>query len=1140
MNDQDKKKSIYKAALELTQSNEDFNPEALKKLAETIDDRDLEQKGEIEKIKVNLSATLNDDQLVGQNIDFQYDETASEDIDDPDVNEFLEANVIPGRYRIKRLLGSGNSGQVFSVYDNNLYRKVAAKFMHPSDLDSEEKTLSFIGEARITANLDHPNILPVHDLNYTDGGLIYFTMDEVEGTSLQSLLDQYEEKNVLPDAIESVNERINIMLQVCNAIAYAHSHQIIHNDIKPSNVMIGAFGEVLTVDWGTACSEDLAKTHAKYGTPLYMSPEQAKDHKSDHRSDIYCLGTTLFHLLTLRVPCWHDDIEQFWKLKCDGYYNPPTAAERKRIPKALLSIAEKAMAVDPDARYQQVTDMIADIEAYQADQSISAYTESPIDLIKRLYRHNKKAIAAGICGIVVIAIIAAVLIYERAQSQKAWLHHATIDFDNIHVESLENDWEAFKLPEYKADRPVPISFSDKSHWSIQNGKLHFDAITESCIYNLLYKHRFAGNMRINFDYTPHHDGGNVNCFIAGPHRVAAYTFHIGGWGDLEGIRITKPGANIAKIKLPFRVTKDTTYNIQMERDGNYIRLYVNGKLYFNYKDPDVLIGLKHQQFGIDLPTDHSSLDNIKIYYQPLPQKISPLSIANAYYNNGLYEEALQTYRNIRDTYGDAMKSIALYRIGRCLTELGETKKASYVYGQFSKLYPEHELMDHVTVQYISQLSKQNDWDGCSKTLHKYKDSIKDPGLKEVLLATLSKNLLKFTLCRPDDYELSKKYSGVYYHTVSVDEYKHRMRLATKLINEYAADLGLNYDVKSSLLYEHLGVEARVIGDTDLLFNELRGREKNIYRYYQYLGEYDKALQEFPEDNRYYAYSLLNSGRLKQYVHWINTHPRDRGLNYHNTLHAGFIQEFIELAPDVENVDATYLYFINDFQTVVEKYAGRTSDIVKLLPAHYQLGQWQKVLDVFETGKNLSSMRDLKLSILVQQNKIDAAKTYAIKGSQLYGELLLGLAYQQLYTKGDASQFKAIEDNHPMYIHLHRMDDRYLLRPFNQIDSGERNSIQQHFQSLAKNEEPLFNDKHRLKLRYLSGLINAKEYMDYLRFKNQDQIMQYEGNFNLLTGMRLELEGKGKEAIKHYKTAQLHFYDIMHVQFLEWRIKQLSR
>ena len=214
----------------------------------------------------------------------------------------------------------GGTGKLYTTIDKNLLRTVAYKTLHTDLRDSEIETKRFLREARVTANIQHPGTLPVYELGRDREGQLFFTMKKVEGRDLRQIL--LDLRHEVPDVMEAfpLPRLLDILIQVCQTIAYAHDVGVIHRDLKPANVIVGRFGEVYVLDWGLAKvmgsprlsspelleEEDqqdvsLTPTGRHYGTPMYMSPEIARgDSELDHRTDVFSLGIMLFEILTHR------------------------------------------------------------------------------------------------------------------------------------------------------------------------------------------------------------------------------------------------------------------------------------------------------------------------------------------------------------------------------------------------------------------------------------------------------------------------------------------------------------------------------------------------------------------------------------------------------------------------------------------------------------------------------------------------------------------------------------------------------------------------------------------------------------------------------------------------------------------------
>jgi hypothetical protein len=267
-----------------------------------------------------------------------------------------------GRYQLLELIGTGGTSRVFAAFDRELEREVAIKILRVPD---ERERARCLREGRVMASLGHPNILPIYDVGCTDDS-IYFTMPRFTGRNLGSVI-RSRVASGCSDAMP-VTTLVELALKLCDALAYAHARGVVHRDVKPANILIGDFGEVMLVDWGTATSPDSDPSTASgwIGTPAYMSPEQVHGEPATPRSDVYALGATLFHACLLRRALTTEEPDEFWRRKWSGELDAPTADELQRVPRPLLAIALKAMSHEPSARYANVLELAAALRDFLA------------------------------------------------------------------------------------------------------------------------------------------------------------------------------------------------------------------------------------------------------------------------------------------------------------------------------------------------------------------------------------------------------------------------------------------------------------------------------------------------------------------------------------------------------------------------------------------------------------------------------------------------------------------------------------------------------------------------------------------------------------------------------------------------------
>lgn len=317
-------------------------------------------------------------------------------------------------YALKKEIARGGMGRIFLAEDPNLGRQVAVKISHT--LDANENS-AFYREAKILAHLSHPNIVPIHNFGEDSRGRPFYSMNLVGGQTLQQVLKRLRSKDAVTTLDFSLQRLLGIFRRVCHAIEFAHSTGYLHRDLKPDNIMIGEYGEVLVMDWGLAkplrhtpqqrggrISEEDEKRGLE-GTPQYMSPEQASLDQLDERSDIYSLGAILYAILTLRAPVQGKTLEEVLNKVLSGdilpleapSFKPATpglyGARKLRVPTALEAITRKAMHLNRSNRYKHVADLIRDIEAYQGGFPTNAEKASALRHLGLLVRRHRSLTA---------------------------------------------------------------------------------------------------------------------------------------------------------------------------------------------------------------------------------------------------------------------------------------------------------------------------------------------------------------------------------------------------------------------------------------------------------------------------------------------------------------------------------------------------------------------------------------------------------------------------------------------------------------------------------------------------------------------------------------------------------------------------
>jgi WD40 repeat protein/serine/threonine protein kinase len=349
------------------------------------------------------------------------------------------------RYRVLRSLARGGLGEVFVALDTELNREVALKLIQEQFAGSEQSRGRFVLEAEVTGGLEHPGIVPVHGLGQLSDGRPYYTMRLVRGESLGQAIQTFWKSERLRRRPARSVARLQLLrrfLDVCNVVSYAHSRGVIHRDIKPTNILLGPYGETLLVDWGLAkvvgrnemgrgaAGEGLKPPTASasiesvagtvIGTPQFMSPEQAAGRIEEvgPASDVYGLGATLYCLLTGKPPLHDLDVARALSRAQRGQIEAPYLVNR-HVPRALEAICVKAMALKPADRYSSARDLANDLEHWMADEPISFYRE-PIStrLTRWGRRHRTAAVAMGVLLVTaVLGLTAGTLLLSRANTR---------------------------------------------------------------------------------------------------------------------------------------------------------------------------------------------------------------------------------------------------------------------------------------------------------------------------------------------------------------------------------------------------------------------------------------------------------------------------------------------------------------------------------------------------------------------------------------------------------------------------------------------------------------------------------------------------------------------------------------------------
>ena len=539
---------------------------------------------------------------------------------DADGSESLPGRVL-GPYRVSRRLGTGGMGDVFLAFDETLSRKIALKRIRPDRAGLADVRRRFDIEARVTAMLQHPSIVPVYHYDAA-GAESFYTMRPIEGTTLGELLRRLRDDEPGARQEWSAGRLVRLFLQAANAVAFAHSRGVIHRDLKPENIMIGPYEEVLVLDWGMAkvlgegergevtgpvlptvlvgLSANTGGATA-VGTPSYMAPEQFAGQPAGVKTDVFSLGVILYELLALRIPWVATTLTDLRR----ALTRPPESPNRVRpgrgIPPELSRVALRALEFAPESRFESVAEFA-------------------------------RAVARALEG--------------------------------------------------RAPWRIEASGSDRRHWRIAQGKLEEHGETlilrsrgMGGFFRYFCSERFTDDMQVEFEINvrkkPHEFAVWLN--TTAPREelsTVGYRLEVLA-AKRRTLTLLRSGRLVAGGKAPPYEAR-RWYTIRVAREDDRFSLSVDGKEIYVYHDPIPRVG---GYFGLTGQSDGLHVRNLKVYSRGASRTVSCLSVPDAFFNRRLFEDARAEYDRIAASHpGRREGQLAGFRGGMCFLELAEEER----------------------------------------------------------------------------------------------------------------------------------------------------------------------------------------------------------------------------------------------------------------------------------------------------------------------------------------------------------------------------------------------------------------------------------------------------------------------------------
>ncbi len=531
-----------------------------------------------------------------------------------------------GPYSIVSRLGKGGMGEVLLGKDPTVDRMLAIKRVRTDLVHHEIVRKRFLKEAKITASLYHPSIIPVYSIHQSENSL-YYVMPHVEGQTLKDILRETirrEKAAAAPHPIGiSISHLLRIFTNVCQAISYCHSMGILHRDLKPENILVGNFGQVVILDWGLAGFIDekeesllepenmpeekisdvhLTKPGKIIGTLSYMPPERVDGRPANVHTEIYSLGVILYQLLTLRMPFQRTTIEQYKKIrKHETLTDALEAAPYRDIPPQLSEITKKCLANSASDRYESVTELLRDLERYNS-------------------------------------------------GLPDWILQTELKVD------CETDWELQE--NVLMSKLIPITRSTEiMQWYIL----------------MISKRSFGGNKKISTYLTLGKDSEGLGFLLNIPEPKERQGLEDGyclwiGTKKSPGIKLYRSQVTIFEIDGKI-VESDKELFIEIEKIDQTVRLFIDHDLILTYTDPLPIVGTHVGLMSQDM---EFSLSSFQVFVGSQNATIGCLSVPDAFLASKNFKEAACEYARIAESFAGRIQGReALFRLG--ITYLEDAK-----------------------------------------------------------------------------------------------------------------------------------------------------------------------------------------------------------------------------------------------------------------------------------------------------------------------------------------------------------------------------------------------------------------------------------------------------------------------------------
>lgn len=536
-----------------------------------------------------------------------------------------------GQYEILNIVGFGGMGVVYLAFDKSMKRTLAIKKIRSHLVNEPIIQNRFLKEAHLAASLTHPSIIPIYSIEKEEKSY-YYTMPYIEGNTLRNLLNRKK---------TALSFLLRIFHSICQAVAFIHSHNILHRDLKPTNILIGNYGQVFIIDWGVAQTFPYEETvsNAEYedasltqpgkilGTLSHMAPERIMGEKANFLTDIYALGVILYEILTYQSPFERTSFKNSKQGLAYEKIIDPSESSANDIPEQLSSMTKTCLQANPLKRYQSVSTLVNDLEEYLEGEPKWHFLRT---------------------------------LSTNSESDWSFQEHIYLSSFNAHLSKKFNDW----------------------------------AFVRHC------KHPLSGNYKITFSLSITRNSHGIGIAVALPKQkkfslTEGYCIWIDPSAE-QAITLYKNHIPVGYHSLPLDSYKE--YEFTIKKEGTSITIYISDEKIIQYDSPHPLMGNDLAVVSHDIRTHLSKLN---IYIRSLYAHTECISLPDSLYQMEQFEKAIEEYNNIAISFKGRKESLhALFRSGVCLIE--QAKKENSPKKSYEKAFQQFDQLCHTPLEQLGK------------------------------------------------------------------------------------------------------------------------------------------------------------------------------------------------------------------------------------------------------------------------------------------------------------------------------------------------------------------------------------------------------------------------------------------------------